>query len=59
MVGGWDRWRVVDLKQGVGGGAGGGYYLVVFACFFLVFVFFHLCFGRLFSHVLCPFVLSD
>ena len=30
MLGGWDRWRVVDLEQGVGGGTEGGYYLIVF-----------------------------
>ena len=35
MVGGWDRWGVVDLYQGVSGGTGGGYYLIVFFCFFL------------------------
>ena len=33
MMGGWDRWGVVDSYQGVGGGTGGGYYLIV--CFFL------------------------
>ena len=25
MKRGWDRWGVVDLEQGVGGGTGGGY----------------------------------
>ena len=30
MMGGWDRWRVVDSYQGVSGGAGVGYYLLVF-----------------------------
>ena len=33
MMGGWDRWGVVDLYQGVGWGRGGGYYLIV--CFFI------------------------
>ena len=30
MMGGWDRWGVVDSYQRVGGGTGGGYYLIVF-----------------------------
>ena len=52
---------MVDLEQGVEVGTGGGYYLVVFAVVVVVFFlfFFHLCFCPLFSHVLCPFVLSD
>ena len=29
MMGGWDRWGVVDSYQGVGEGTGGGYYLIV------------------------------
>ena len=33
MMGGWNRWGVVDLYQCVGGGTGGRYYLIV--CFFL------------------------
>ena len=49
-----DRHGVVDLQEGVGGGTEGGYYLVVSA-----FAFFQLCFCPLFSHVLCPFFLSD
>ena len=28
--GGWNRWGVVDLYQGVGVGTRGGYYLTVF-----------------------------
>ena len=36
MMGEWDKWRVVHLYQGVGGGTGGGYHLIVF---FLVFLF--------------------
>ena len=35
MMGGWDRWGVVDLYQGVGGGTGCGYYLIVCLFFFL------------------------
>ena len=46
MMGGWDRWGVVDSYQGVGGGTGGGYYLIVF---------FNLCFCLLVSDVLSPF----
>ena len=34
MMGGWDRWGVVDLQQGVGGVTSDGYYLVVFVFFF-------------------------
>ena len=30
MMGGWNRWGVVDLYQDVSGGAGGGCYLIVF-----------------------------
>ena len=40
MMGGWDRWGVVDSYQGVGGGTGGGYYLIVF--FICAFVFWSL-----------------
>ena len=40
MMGGWNRWGVVDLYQGVGGGTGGGYYLIVF--FICAFVFWSL-----------------
>ena len=40
--GGWDRWGVVDLHQGVGGGTGGGYYLIVFWFFFCALLFFGL-----------------
>ena len=29
-MGGWNRWGVVDLYQGVDGGTGGGYYVIVF-----------------------------
>ena len=47
MMGGWDRWGVVDSYQGVGGGTGGGYYLIVF---------FYLCFCLLVSHVLFLFL---
>ena len=36
MMGGWDRWGVVDSYQGVGGGTGGGYYLIVFFLFVLL-----------------------
>ena len=39
-MGGWDRWRVVDLYQGMGEGTGGGYYPIVF--FNCVFVFWSL-----------------
>ena len=53
MVGGRNRWGVVALQQGVGGGTGPGYSLLVCFCLF------HLCFCPLFSHVLCPFVLTD
>ena len=53
---GWDRWvggrliynRVLEGGQGVG----------IILWFFAGFLF-HLCFFPLFSHVLCPFVLSD
>ena len=39
-TGEWDRWGVVDLYQGVGGGKGGGYYLIVlFFVFICAFVF--------------------
>ena len=44
MMGGWDRWGVVDLYKGVGGGTGGGYHLIVFVLF--------LCFCILLSHIL-------
>ena len=30
MMGGWDRWGMVDSYQSVGGGTGGGYYPIVF-----------------------------
>ena len=45
MMGGWDRWRVVDLQQGVKGETGGGYYLVVIVFFVCLFVCFDLCFS--------------
>ena len=38
MMGGRDRWEVVDPYQGVGRGTEGGYYLIVcFFCFCFVF----------------------
>ena len=40
MMGGWDRWGVVVLYQGLGGGTGGGYNLIFFAFFFLVLLYF-------------------
>ena len=45
MMGGWDRWGVVDSHQGVGEGTGDGFYLIVFV-FFL--------FGLLSFGVSCP-----
>ena len=46
MMGGWDRWGVVDLYYGVGGGTGGGYHLIDFIVFFSCrFVFFCLTFS--------------
>ena len=48
MMGEWDRWEVVELYQGVGGGTGGRYN-------FIVFVFFW-CFFILLPHVLSPFI---
>ena len=41
MMGGWDRWRVVDSYQGESGATGGGYYLIVFF-FICAFVFWFL-----------------
>ena len=38
MMGGWDRWGVVDSNQGVGGGTGGRYYLIVFVFLSCAFV---------------------
>ena len=35
MMGGWDRWGMVDSYQSVGGGTGGGCYLIVFLFLFL------------------------
>ena len=34
MMGGWDRWEMVDFYQGVGGGTGRGYHFTdfVFSC---------------------------
>ena len=34
MMGGWDRWELVDFYQGVGGGTGCGYHFTgfVFSC---------------------------
>ena len=49
-MGGWDRWAVVDLYQGVGGGIGGGFILQFLFLVLLV---------LLFSHVLCLLFLSD
>ena len=48
MMGGWDRWGVVDSHQGVGEGTEDGFYLIV--CFF-----FYLGFCLLVSHVLSLF----
>ena len=39
MMGGWDRWGVVDSYQGVGGGTGDGYYLIVFLFLFVLLSF--------------------
>ena len=43
MMGGWDRWGVVDSYRGLGGGTGGGYYLLIF--FVCLFLFVLLSFG--------------
>ena len=48
MMGGWDRWGVVDLYLGVGGTTVAGYHLIIFV--FLV------CFCILLLHVLSPFI---
>ena len=40
MLAGWDRWGLVELYLGVGGGTRGGYYLKVFGVF-LSFVLSH------------------
>ena len=45
---GWDRWGVVDLYKGVGGGTGGRYHLIV--------NLFFSCFCILVSHILNPFI---
>ena len=45
MMGGWDRWGVVDSHQGVGEGTEDGFYLIV--CFFFLF-------GLLSFGVSCP-----
>ena len=34
MMGGWDRWGLVDLYYGLGGGTGGGIILYLFFVFF-------------------------
>ena len=40
VMGGWDRWGVVDLfRVWVGGGHGGGHHLIVFV-FFLMLLYF-------------------
>ena len=40
MMGGWDRWGVVDSYEGVGGGIGVGSYLFgLFFIFIFAFVF--------------------
>ena len=49
MMGGWDRWGVVDLYQCVGEGTWSRYHLIVF-----VFVF---CFCILLPDFLSPFIL--
>ena len=36
MMGGWDRWRVVNLYQGLDGGGGRGWVLSYTRCFFLL-----------------------
>ena len=48
IMGGWDRWGMVDSCYGVGGETGGGYHLIVFVFF--------LCFCILFSEVPSPFI---
>ena len=41
MMGGWDRWGVVDLYEGVGGGGGDrGWVCYSFCRFFLVLLYF-------------------
>ena len=38
MMEGWDKWGVIDLYLGMGGGKGGGYHPIVFGVFSCAFV---------------------
>ena len=49
MMGGWDRWGVVDSYQGLGGGTGGWYYLISHSFFHFSCVL--LSFEQLFTYI--------